>query len=124
MWKPSHYELLQSNIIDKVVDGDEFSPSDLYTWKDLKKLESDLLNIKIYQVIKTYEPNEFNKILKIPTQSLQVPSKRFHISQNCPQIVCLGVLGVNEKILENKGYFQTLNKYVSDKSQVKYSNSY
>lgn len=72
MWKPSHYELLQSNIIDKVVDGDEFSPSDLYTWKDLKKLESDLLNIKIYQVIKTYEPNEFNKILNVFNKSVKL----------------------------------------------------
>lgn len=65
IWQPSHFELLNAGMIDKVVDGYKFSSTDLTIWSDIKKLESDLLKTRLYQVIKIYEPNEFDNILNI-----------------------------------------------------------
>lgn len=71
MWKPSHFELLQAGIISKVVDGTNFSSTDLSLWEDRKKLESDLLKEKVFQAIKIYEPKEFKKIIQIINSSIK-----------------------------------------------------
>lgn len=74
LWKPSSYELKQSGVIHKVVDGYNFSVTDLQaldTFSDIKKIESTVLNIPIYQTIKTYEPESFNKILEIINTSVK-----------------------------------------------------
>lgn len=71
LWKPSHFELLQANVITKVVDGSRFAVTDLYFWEDIKKLESSLLKIPLYQTIKIYEPKQFTKIVNIINKSVK-----------------------------------------------------
>ncbi len=71
IWKPSHFELKQAGIIDKVVDGNDYVATELYFWNDLKKLESLLLRIPLYQTIKIYAPNEFKEIINIIHSSIQ-----------------------------------------------------
>ncbi|MBT3408979.1 zinc-ribbon domain-containing protein [Candidatus Woesearchaeota archaeon] len=71
LWKPSHFELLQANVITKVVDGSKFAVTDLYFWQDIKKLESSLLKIPLYQTIKIYEPKQFAKIVNIINSSVK-----------------------------------------------------
>jgi len=87
MWKPSHFELIQARVIDKVVDGTEFAVTDLYLWKDAKKIESSLLKIPAYQTIKIYEPNEFNIIVQIIHSSVMNGDTRIEMYSKIRKIV-------------------------------------
>jgi len=63
MWKPSAYELLQAHVITQVSDGSDFAMSISDSEADLKKVESSLLEIPIYQTLKTYCPETYEQIL-------------------------------------------------------------
>lgn len=65
MWIPSNYELIEAGIVHKIIDGDNLAATHLYTYAGVKKLESILLDIAVYQKIKKHEPNEFKKISQI-----------------------------------------------------------
>lgn len=71
LWKPSNFELKQAGVIHEIVDGYNFSATDLQAFSDIKKLESTLLSIPVYQTIKTYEPEKFNEIIDIINTSIK-----------------------------------------------------
>ncbi len=71
MWKPSHTELLEANVITKVIDGSEFAATEFSSWQNEKKLASSLLKTPLYQTIKIHEPEQFSKIVNIMHNSIK-----------------------------------------------------
>lgn len=56
IWLPAPFELLQAHVITGITQGDEFGLSGIKGWKDQKKIESELLSLPLYQMLKTREP--------------------------------------------------------------------
>jgi hypothetical protein len=70
MWKPSPYELLQARAIHYTSDGLEFAMSEAAAWTDPRKLESALLEVPLYQTLKTYDPQAFSQLVLQIQQSI------------------------------------------------------
>ena len=71
LWEPTHAELKESGIIHKVVDGSEFAITDLYAFTDIKEIEEALLQESLLQIIKRFEPNIFERIVKSIDNSIK-----------------------------------------------------
>lgn len=71
MWKPSPYELLQARAIHYTSDGLEFAMSEVTAWTDPRKLESALLEVPLYQTLKTYDPQAFSQLVLQIQQSVR-----------------------------------------------------
>lgn len=79
MWEPSADELLKAHVITQVSDGSQFAMSEAVLWGDSKKIESALLEIPLYGMIKTYDPKTYDQILKEFQNSIKSGDSRLEL---------------------------------------------
>jgi hypothetical protein len=71
MWYPGTDELLQSHIIDSVVDDRYFGLSGIGQWSDAHKMESDLLKLPLFSTLAHYDPANYRKLRDVLVSGVQ-----------------------------------------------------
>ncbi len=69
LWFPTHAELIDANVIDAIVDPAFYGFSGVSSWKSIYDIEKSLLKIKLFSTIKTYDKDNYQRLLKILTDS-------------------------------------------------------
>jgi hypothetical protein len=64
LWTPSTQQLLRAHVITDVVDGSEFSNSQLMSWANSNDIESSVLKIPLFQKLKTFDPQMYHNALR------------------------------------------------------------
>ncbi|WP_372740991.1 zinc-ribbon domain-containing protein [Neptunomonas sp.] len=71
LWKPTQAELLDANIVDKVVDPNDFALSGFADWRDQKKIDDILTSTPALKSVSEYDPSFYQSISDLVFEGMQ-----------------------------------------------------
>ncbi|WP_415892633.1 zinc-ribbon domain-containing protein [Neptuniibacter sp. PT8_73] len=71
LWKPTQAELINANIVDEIVNPDNFALSGFSSWRDQKKIDDILTSTPALKAVSKYDPSFYKVISNIVFEGIQ-----------------------------------------------------